>query len=139
MGPNHEHREWQDLEYVETPDESDYREAIKTGIANNDEKRRYLRMRIWWCGNDAIREGAGESLSEEHLDNLQEFAKLLSEDEADGRLMKAEVYRELGMFEESKRLLEFDFPEEMAAALNCIHANVERGENRVMEVTCGEQ
>lgn len=133
-GESEEHPEWGDLEYVEPPDEEDYGKAIESGIADSNEKLRYVRMRLWWSGNDAIRESEEGSLPEEHLDNLREFAKLLPEDEADGRLMKAEVYRELGMFEESKQLLDFDFPEEMSAGLERIRELTAKQENRVSVV-----
>jgi hypothetical protein len=129
-----EHPEWIALEHVETPDEDDYRKAVRSGIANTTEKLRYVRMRLWWCGNDAIRGSDEGALPDEHLDNLQEFAKLLPEDEADGRLMKAEAYRELGMFEESKQLLNFDFPEEMSFTRSSIRNLVEKGETKVQSV-----
>ena len=104
--------EWGNLEFAETPDEADYFTAISNQIANTDEQLRYIRMRLWWSGNDRIRRKELTRLPEEHIQNLTEFAPLLSEEDPNQRLMKAEVLRELSRFDEASRLLEGAFPED---------------------------
>ena len=104
--------EWEELEFAEEPTEADYLAATSNGIANTEERLRYIRMRLWWSGNDPIRRKEINQLSQEHLQNLSKFASILSEDDTNQKLMKAEVLRELSRFNEALKLLEGDFPDD---------------------------
>lgn len=109
-------KQWTDLPYAETPTEDDYFEALESGIAGTDEKMRHIRTRLWWAGNDPIRESGMGTLPPPHIRNLASLALLLAEDDPQQRLMKAELFRELGFFDDALRLLEWEFPEELHEA-----------------------
>ena len=111
---------WKDVPYDEEPSEQDLFSALETGIADTDEKIRYLRIRLWWAGNDPIRESGAGTLTESHLDNLSRLAMLLVENDPEQRLMKAEVFRELGHFEIAGERLVTDLPAELQAAAEFI-------------------
>lgn len=115
-----ENPEWKNLEFAEEPTEADYLAATSNGTASTEEKLRYIRMRLWWSGNDRIRRKEIAQLPQEHIQNLSEFASILSEDDANQRLMKAEVLRELSRFDETLRLLEGDFPDDYQHAVDRI-------------------
>ena len=87
------------------------------------EKERYLRLRTWWAGNDARRDGADiKPLTDVETANLRAFSALLNEREDNDRLMKAEALRELGIFEEVEVLLATQFPKEMMQAIGIIRS-----------------
>ena len=117
--PKREER-WKDVPYDEEPTEQDYFSALESGIAVTEEKIRYLRMRLWWAGNDPIRESGAGTLTEPHLDNLSRLALLLTENEPDQRLMQAEAYRELGRFENAAECLAKELPAELQKAAEFI-------------------
>lgn len=111
---------WKRTPKAQHPCEADYRDAIKSGVGGTPERLSYLRMRLWWAGNDAIRAGEKANLSEEHLQNLIAFAPLLSEANPDQRLMKAEFLRELGRFADAEALLKLKLPNGYEKALGLI-------------------
>lgn len=112
--------DWKDLEYAEDPLEEDYIVALNSGVADTNEKMRYVRMRLWWLGNDRIRQSEASTLSDLHLQNLEAFAAILSEDDPDQRLMKAEALRELSRFGEALTLLTGSLPDEAQDAVEFI-------------------
>ena len=127
-------KEWTKLAFAEEPGEKDYFAALTSDIANTDEKKRYLRMRLWWRGNDDIRRGKKDILSKAHLDNLSAFAELLSSEDPDQRLMKAEIYRELNRFTEAKKLITFKYPKGYSSAVKLIRTLIESQDSRVAEL-----
>jgi hypothetical protein len=68
---------------------------------------RYARVRAWWASNDRWRgvRGAPPQPAAPDLANLERLLLLLGEQRADERLMKAEVLRELGRFDEAAAIL----------------------------------
>lgn len=127
-------KEWRNLDHAVEPLEQDYFDAIDSGIADTDKKRRYLRVRLWWRGNDAIRCGFLEILPKAHRENLRVMAMLLSEEDERQRLMKAEALRELGLFDEAMALLEREFPEGMSETVKFIRDLAAERESRVSEI-----
>jgi hypothetical protein len=125
------HPEWEELEFAEEPDEADYLKAIEEGVGDTPEKLRYLHVRLWWAGNDVIRKDPNKELSEEQLHHLGILNTLLSEDDSNQRLMRAEVCRELGKFDETMRLLEYRFPEDYSRAANRIRSFCLKGDSKV--------
>jgi hypothetical protein len=121
-----EKEEWRDLDYAVEPSEEDYFAAL-ADLARSSEKTRYLRMRLWWLGNDPIRKNKETNLSEPHLANLRQFADLLSDNDPNERLMKAEALRELSRFEEALHLLKHNFPEDYSQAALRIRQLTEQG------------
>jgi hypothetical protein len=129
--------EWEDLEFAQEPSESDYLRAIDEGMGFTLNKILYLRMRLWWIGNDGVRKKKVSGLPEIHLANLWKLGGLLSEDNPDMRLLKAEVFRELGDFKEARRLLEFSFPEDHASAARQILELANAGDAKVQRLRAG--
>jgi hypothetical protein len=103
------HTEWAQLETVSEPSEEDFWAAIGTELSNTPERLHYIRVALWWAGNDHIRNRRRKELSAEHLANLTEFEKMLSSDDDDQSILwRAEALRELSRFDESLELLTSD-------------------------------
>jgi len=70
-------------------------------------KEIYVRCRAWWAANDSVRMNVDATItfSPKQEKNLQILSDLLDEENADQRIMKAEILRELGKFDECLRLL----------------------------------
>lgn len=65
----------------------------------------YLRLKCWQLGNHPRRQADAERpLSENETENLQQLLMLFGDDEPD-RLLKAEVFRQLGDFERAENAL----------------------------------
>jgi len=88
-------------------------------MARNRDQELHLRVSAWWAGNDAFRflgNGAATKMqaaparSPEASANLVRLLELLAIDDPEQRLMKAEILRELGRYEEALRALQADFP-----------------------------
>jgi hypothetical protein len=94
-----------EIPYAEYPDEADYFFALKSGMADSKDKLCEIRMNLWWAGNDAIRKGEVDDLSKEHLENLVSIIALFDEDTPPHRLIRAEAFREQGLFKEALVLL----------------------------------
>lgn len=82
--------------------------AKKTKV---QEKEKYLRIRAWWAGNDKRRHTKEkEPLSVRERANMERLLNLLEEWDEDDKIMKAEIMRELGRFEEASLLLKLMYP-----------------------------
>jgi hypothetical protein len=77
------------------------------------EKEVYLRMRVWWMANDALRRvpDAKPAFSKEQVKNLDALSALFDESDPNQRILKAEIARELGNFEECLLLRSYQFKE----------------------------
>jgi hypothetical protein len=84
----------------------DYFALLEQGI-DESRKEQYVRLRAWWAGNDLRRNQAMDimPMSVREASNLAIFATMLDESDANERVMKAEVLRELSRFDEAKKLL----------------------------------
>jgi hypothetical protein len=125
---------WPDAPGYEELTEQDYLTASKMKLANSTEKIRYIRIRAWWAANDVLRRGGNEGtagLSEEARGNLQSLLTDLSEDDEQQRLMKSEVARELGCFEEAERLLAMKYSKSLQPAVRRISELVKDRNGRV--------
>ena len=90
---------------------------------DSKKKEKYARIRAWWCANDPFREDdtpSIETFSEAMRNNLGSLFDLLSEKNDEERLMKAEIARETGSFQEAVRLLKTPFMDEMENASDYI-------------------
>jgi hypothetical protein len=111
--------------------ESEYPEALAAGLANTPERERTARTLAWWAANDARRNHtspaprAQEDAARFH-DNLERLLALLdTKDGPSDRLMRAEVLRELGRFEEALALLGEELPRNYEHARDVIRAACE--------------
>jgi hypothetical protein len=134
--------EWKAAEPVRELSEAEYIEAIKIGMAHNREQELYLRIHAWWASNDRLRfnQDAGEQAqtifkhSAEAIMNLERLLNLLDITDPDERLMKAEILRELGRFDEAIQLLEFDFPSKYTSIVTLIRDLARRKDSLVREI-----
>ena len=132
---------WREARELMPLDAACYRAAIER---NSDGKReRLLRVRCWQQANDAHRraesmEDSAEPLADEDRANLQALLGLLKEEaSASERLMKAEVFRELGQYREALWLLS-DGTDEVSWAASQILAMAQVGVSRVFELRTNE-
>jgi hypothetical protein len=120
---------WPDAQRYEELSEQDYMAALGMPSADSPEKVRYIRIRAWWAANDRLRRawrlGTG-SLSEEARRNMESLLTLLSEADEQQRLMRAELARELGLFEEAERLLAMEYTDQCQHAATRISALVKK-------------
>jgi hypothetical protein len=86
------------------------------------EKEVYLRLRAWWSANDVWRwvPNSKPAFSKEQRQNLAALAALLDESEPGVRILKAEIARELGEFEQCLALLSYQFDEGYGQAVGFI-------------------
>lgn len=121
------------IEY-ETPSLDDYLTALGKG-AGTPEKERYVRLRAWWAGNDVRREATGDiPLSTFEAANLTAFAQMLDEADSNDLVMKAEVMRELGRFDDAMALLARLADSDIAQAVEIIKRLVENKDPYVREM-----
>jgi hypothetical protein len=117
---------WLQAPSVEALDIGGLREALRVGLgAGAREREIHLRVRIWWSDNDPWRHGGAgpwipyaERPTAER-ENLERLAQLLGEepsDEESMRLLRAEIARELGCFEEAQEILAHPMNEQQQAA-----------------------
>ena len=130
----------------------DYLSFLANG-AFEKRKERYLRLQAWWEGNNIRRQGFDEDeetstapadikktitndappFSEDEIANLRAFAKMLNESDEDDRLMKAEIMRELGNYDEAMKLLSKPFNRKLSYAAKIIKKLVEQKNPFVQE------
>jgi hypothetical protein len=86
------------------------------------EKEFYLRLRIWWMVNDVWRSVPNPNpvFSKEQVQNLDALSALFDESLPGHRILKAEIARELGRFDECLLLLSYQFEEGYDFATNFI-------------------
>lgn len=92
-------------QHVIAPSFDDYFSFLEMGCLEPT-KELYLRIRAWWAGNDSRRRGdADKPLSEREIINLTMLAEILDVADDDCRIMKAEIFRELGRFKDANYLI----------------------------------
>jgi hypothetical protein len=79
-------------------------------------------MRAWWFANDAWRRNpnATPAFSKDQVQNLHALSAMLYESEPNQRILKAEIARELGAFDECLNLLSHQFDERYGHAVGFI-------------------
>ena len=93
------------IEYLEFPTFHQYFKALDT--INNE---KYIRTRIWYSFNDYFRKGKEDQITQDMMElnneNLEKLLDLVRESYDDDFVIKAEILRNLGRFEESRKMLE---------------------------------
>jgi len=95
------------------PTLQDYYSHVKDYELPPDHEK-YIRTIIWWLENDKRRNVAIddiEILSESERINLEKLLQLFDENNENDLLSRVEIFRELGNFEEAKKLLKRSFDE----------------------------
>jgi len=127
---------WSDARDLDHLDGEGYEVAI---AANSDlERERFLRVRYWHTVNNRYRdtlagEDSGALMTPKHQANLSALLALLNDGDPSERIMKAEVFRELGQYRESLWLLS-EVPEGLSWAASQIAAMAQSGVSRVFEL-----
>lgn len=108
----YEHNAWPLAAEPDLSSEADFLKVLSAARLP-EEKERYVRQRAWWAANDSIRmtENATASFSTAQEGNLHALADILDEKNPGQRITKAEIYRELGKFDECIKLLALPFDE----------------------------
>jgi hypothetical protein len=117
-------KEFSDALVYENLTEADYLVFLQNKDISG-KKEEYVRIRAWWCKNDSLRyekhtEISKVVFSKDQEDNISKLYELLDEQEPIQRLMKAEIARERGLFDEAMSLLEYEFPEGFEKAASFI-------------------
>jgi len=102
-------RKYPEAELLEELTLEQYIEALEKMEVKNDEDMIYLLRQIWWKYNDYYREDNEEKIPQNIIDKmpdlLNKLLDFLDESDADHLIMKGELLRELGKFEEAKKTL----------------------------------
>lgn len=126
---------WPGASYYLSPNESDYLDALETNLANDAKKLHYLRVRAWWAANDLFRDDAtldpATVFSGRATSNMKCLYATIDDSNDDQRIMKAELARELGLFDQAKHLLSFPFDREYRHVVKVISDLAEKKERRV--------
>ncbi len=100
---------WTGAPVVAALTRDEYIEAFDAHLARTPEQERYLLLHYWWAVNDPIRRGKQREIGKRYRrtleDNLLKLCNLLGEKEPEERLIKAEIARELGYFDQTLRLV----------------------------------
>ena len=117
---------WLKAPMVEEPSFTEYLEAIELGLAKTTEEEEFLRVMAWWRDNDRYRENPEEhslgpsGRSPESDANLRRLLSVFRDDTWQGDIMKSEIYRQSGDFDQAISLLEnlpTEAPEEVVSRL----------------------
>jgi hypothetical protein len=97
--------EWAEAPYLRRPDGDDFERALSAGLGDTPERERYIRIRLWWSLNDTYRKDDALHNSKDtvFLGNLERLALLL-DDGTNDTLLRAEIARESGRFEQAVQL-----------------------------------
>lgn len=123
--------------------EKDLFSAIAKKSWENREEELQLRSLAWWKTNDRFRyrkkyrKGLSESTlftKSETVENLECLLQLLDPSLSKERLLKAEINRELGNFEEAKKWLALDFSKKDEAMALVVKKSMEQRNTVVKEV-----
>lgn len=111
-----ENLEWENASMAEFLNIYDYFKALESNVGENEKEVLWIRKRIWWAFNDRLREGEKifnmESDEELWLQNCKALIALFDLNMVSDKIMIAELYRNIGDFESSFKLLnEIDAPD----------------------------
>jgi len=86
-----------------------FRSLGMDNVKNDKKKEINVRIQIWWAFNDRIRKGDNLFAHEKDKDlwneNCRKLIKLFDEKDVDQKIMIAELYRNLGDFKKSLKIL----------------------------------
>jgi len=86
----------------------DYERALREEAWNNNEQEKYIRIRVWWLFNNAYRGCSTENFTIPHDQevNIRYLLKLLDPNNPKESIMTAEIFRELGQFDDCLQALD---------------------------------
>ncbi len=100
----------------------DYVGLLQQAFWETPAQEKYIRIRAWWSFNSAYRGNATEefSMSPEQEANLLRLLQLLDTNDPYESIMKAEILRGLGRFEECLKQLRQPFEDTYLSAIDAI-------------------
>ena len=140
LRPSQDERRYEDAGDVEPPCAEDYHDFIPH-VHGDQEKERYVRTRAWWASNTKRREhpSSASPITEAERGNLESLLGLIGDEEPGDVIMKAEITRELGRFDECQRLLQGEFEDRYGPAVELIRRLAGERQACVAEITFGEK
>lgn len=133
-------RKWKSVRILSEPE---LLRAIRKKSWKNREEELILRRLAWWKANDRVRYKKRKSestyettslLHSEAMENLKTFFRLLDPSLPNERLLKAEIARELGEFEEAQKWANMDFSCEYEEIALIIKKGIQQRNPLVQEV-----
>lgn len=106
---------WKNAPNIGQLSEAQYYQMVKERVWTTRNKEKQLRVFAWWRGNDRYRDTADDFIekkeptckenSPERRQNMKRLFVLLEEEDPNQCMMKAEVARQLGNFDDALELL----------------------------------
>jgi len=100
----------ENLDYAKFLSTKEYIEALDLNAYNDKDDEEFLRIRLWWAFNDKKRKNKKFILKEKDKEiyesNCVKLIELLDKNKVDGKLMCAELYRNLGDYKKCMDILE---------------------------------
>ncbi len=123
------------------PTAEDLLEALKTPPAAAQDEEVFIRVEAWHAANEPQRQDprGDPPHSPESEANMKTLSRLLDPRDPEQRIMKAELHRELGSFDEAERLLDYPFGEDLAPSAKFIGRLALERDRRVAEVVHGQE
>ena len=130
VGPQHKN-----AKDVKTPCGADYHRFLATPQADKN-KETYVRVRAWWAANSARRKNPKSTgvLKERDRRSLDVLFGLIDGTELGNVIMKADIARTLGRFDECIHLLSGAFDDDLLPAVEFIRKLAREQDSRVAEV-----
>jgi hypothetical protein len=105
-----EHTGADQIEEGQEPTEAEYLAALEKGMAKAPEQEKMLRLLAWWRGNDAVRweekQAELQAAPEDRTNSMVRLCGLLHASDLKEGILKAELLRQLGRFDEAAILAE---------------------------------
>ena len=105
-------KQWADIQYIEFPTIEEYQKSLESGAIRKRSEEKYVRVQLWWLFNDNIRGKYSlinlypNKMNEFNKVNIEKLFHLLDKKSTTELIMKVEILRNLGRFDESWLLLE---------------------------------
>lgn len=120
-----------------------YEQEVDKERWETKEQEKYIRIRAWWAENGKHRNlcpGLWDRssrvdkrfrVSQKQEDNLLHLMDLLDVSDPSDVIMKAEIHRELGQFDECLKLLNFPFEDQYLQVIDTIKTQAQRKDRKV--------
>jgi hypothetical protein len=129
--PYESNKKFKDSKSYMIPEQKDYFYFLNMEKLER-EKEHYLRVQAWWSGNDKRRgEDINQPLSDEEMDNLLRLADMLDLSNERNRVLKAEILREIGQFEDAEDILQGNFKEDLKDIISLLMELIKRKQSSV--------
>lgn len=126
--------QFKDALLVSEPSFTEYIDFLSAGVQDR-EKEWCVRIRAWWAGNDARRQGGQASpMTQVEKTNLRSLLPFLDESSDNDRLRKAECFRELGVFTAAEKLLATHFDNNLRKPVKFLRDLCRKGSTSVEEI-----